>query len=326
MRGKAVVRRRGPRRSLIALDWDGVLHDAPDWRPVFGDIDLGLISEAHERGYAVAVMTCNSVPRVAAALRERGIQVVPDERMRRPGWNGGRDGREVLVTKRKVAAAAYVDDRAIHYVYGQDPSLVWEELDRRGGFLRPCLEGPHWGRLGAAGVLLYAVREGRVSVLLGQRSARVQAGKTWSGFGGAIDHGEGPWEAAKRELAEEVTGVGSYSQSAEHVNEHGCGWRYTTFLARAGLDADGLLPQARVSHGAKWETDELRWVTVEQVPALRLHPGFAASWPELRGLLEQQTAGERVVADVPPPASSPPAGRQHSARQRRHWPFRQAGS
>ena len=34
------------------------------------------------------------------------------------------------------------------------------------------------------------------------------------------------------------------------------------------------------------ESLELRWVPVDDVAALPLHPGFAAAWPELRGRLD----------------------------------------
>jgi 8-oxo-dGTP diphosphatase len=290
-----VVKRHGPRRRLVAFDWDGVLHRDRDWRPVFSDISVGLIHEAHERGYAAAVMTCNNVPRVTAALRELGVVAVPDTRMRHASWNGGGDGREVLVTRRKLAALAYVDDRAIHYRYGQDSSVVWEELIRRDG-VRPGPAHRHWGPLGAAGVLLYAVRNGRVLVLLGKRSRRVQDGGTWSGFGGAIEQGEEPWATARRELAEEITGVENYRRGGSHVADDGCGWRYTTFLARVELKGNGL-PRVRINPAAGWETDKLRWILASEVRNLRLHPGLAASWPELRRQLEHETGREPVADD-----------------------------
>nr|MDQ2816428.1 NUDIX hydrolase [Actinomycetota bacterium] len=55
----------------------------------------------------------------------------------------------------------------------------------------PCSAGRHWGPDGAAGVLPWTVTpDGRSWVLLSHRSPHVQAGGTWSTFGGAIESGE----------------------------------------------------------------------------------------------------------------------------------------
>jgi 8-oxo-dGTP diphosphatase len=37
---------------------------------------------------------------------------------------------------------------------------------------------------------------------------------------------------------------------------------------------------------ANAESTAIRWWPVEEVAALRLHRGFAATWPSLRGLLD----------------------------------------
>lgn len=50
------------------------------------------------------------------------------------------------------------------------------------------------------------------------------------------------------------------------------GWSYTTVIA----DAESLLDTV-----ANRESSELRWVAVDEVSALPLHPGFAASWQRL---------------------------------------------
>ena len=56
----------------------------------------------------------------------------------------------------------------------------------------------------------------------------------------------------------------------------GTEWTYTTVVA----DAAELLPVV-----ACVESAELRWVAEPDVTDLRLHPGLAASWPALRGVL-----------------------------------------
>lgn len=150
----------------------------------------------------------------------------------------------------------------------------------------PCPAGvPHWGPRGAAGLLLYAVTaDGARYVLLSHRSPHVQDGGTWSTPGGAIDPGESPWQAAVREAREEAQGLpGSPQRVAELVSAcpHGCGWAYTTFVART--EAGDGLPGVRVRPGShEWETDALAWVPAGAVAGHdRLHPGLSAAWPAL---------------------------------------------
>jgi 8-oxo-dGTP diphosphatase len=160
---------------------------------------------------------------------------------------------------------------------------------------RPCIvrQRSHWGPRGAAGVLPFAVaRDGRVWVLLSHRSPWVQTGDTWSCFGGAVDEDETAWQAAKREMREEIRGISA--DHADIVGEHvwecpeGCGWSYRTYLVRVPLHASGRLPRARVAAGAHaWETSELAWVPVSKVHALDLHPAFADAWPLLRDAITQ---------------------------------------
>src|SRR5699024_10964978 len=62
----------------------------------------------------------------------------------------------------------------------------------------------HWGRYGAAGLLLRAPGgDGRPQVLLQHRAAWSHEGGTWSIPGGARDSHEGAVEAAVREAGEE---------------------------------------------------------------------------------------------------------------------------
>jgi 8-oxo-dGTP diphosphatase len=56
------------------------------------------------------------------------------------------------------------------------------------------------------------------------------------------------------------------------VDDHG-GWSYTT------VHADVPRPLGTVAND---ESTELRWVAVDEVDALPLHPGFALTWPQVR--------------------------------------------
>lgn len=136
-----------------------------------------------------------------------------------------------------------------------------------------------WGR-SAAGVLV--VDRGRV--LMQRRASSVQNGGTWSIPGGALDSGEGSLDAALRELREEAGVDVSALRMLEavHVAEPVPGWTYTTHIAR-------LRKKARAKVGtppASAEAAEHRWVPFADVGALELHPGFAASWGEVRALVE----------------------------------------
>jgi 8-oxo-dGTP diphosphatase len=134
------------------------------------------------------------------------------------------------------------------------------------GWTRCELGHRHWGLFGAAGVLV--VRDSEV--LLQLRSHHTHNGNTWSVPGGARDADESARDAALREAREE-TGLLAVDVEpvAEVVDDHG-GWSYTTVVAR-------LLRPVVLRHN--FESAGVRWVAIELVTTLPLHPGFAASWP-----------------------------------------------
>lgn len=133
----------------------------------------------------------------------------------------------------------------------------------------------HWGRFGAAGLLL--LDSGRV--LLQLRAEWVHHGGTWATPGGARDSHETHIEAALRETDEE-TGINASDievlatfASVDHLD-----WAYHYVLARP-----------RRAGSLRWtlnpEADDLRWVAWDDVDRLQLHPGFASSWPSTRRYL-----------------------------------------
>jgi 8-oxo-dGTP diphosphatase len=132
----------------------------------------------------------------------------------------------------------------------------------------------HWGDFGAAGLLL--ADQGRV--LLQLRAKGVHEGGTWSIPGGARGNGETPAAAALREAAEE-TGierqvaeiVGTYSAHCE------CSWTYTTLIANL---------VGTLTLRGNYESQGHRWVPLDDVGALQLHPGFRAAWPALCDMLK----------------------------------------
>ncbi len=140
------------------------------------------------------------------------------------------------------------------------------------------VEGPDgqrfWGRFGAAGLLVHDLRRG---VLLQHRADWSHFGGTWGLPGGARHADETAVEGALREAAEEAAvPADAVRVLFESVLDLGF-WSYTTVVAQA--------VRAFEPHMADVESIELRWVPVNEVVALPLHPGFAASWPSLRARL-----------------------------------------
>ena len=129
---------------------------------------------------------------------------------------------------------------------------------------------------------------GTREVLLQHRAEWSHHGGTWGLLGGARHRVESALEAALREAAEEggLQPEGTRA-TGEYVDEHG-GWSYATVLAAARV-AD---IEARPTGG---ESIDVRWVKLEAVDELALHPGFALSWPMLReaipGLGDQNQLG-----------------------------------
>lgn len=148
-------------------------------------------------------------------------------------------------------------------------------MKRDGNGWAQCSRGHrHWGRHGAAGLLLHAVDDaGTVRVLLQHRAVWSHHGDTWGVPGGARDSHEDPTAAALRETVEEA-GIDPGQIRTRHrfVDDHG-GWSYTT------IHADIPRPVPTVAND---ESVALRWVPVDEVAQLPLHPGFALTWPHVR--------------------------------------------
>jgi 8-oxo-dGTP diphosphatase len=141
------------------------------------------------------------------------------------------------------------------------------------GWVECACGNKHWGLNGAAGILILRGSE----ILLQHRAPWVHNGDTWGIPGGARDSHESTIEGAFREAIEE-TGIDTELLTPLHTftDDHGS-WKYDTVIARA---ADGL-----VAHEVNDESHEVRWVHVDQVDQMALHPSFAKSWPELKELL-----------------------------------------
>jgi 8-oxo-dGTP diphosphatase len=138
-----------------------------------------------------------------------------------------------------------------------------------------CSQGHrHWGRYGAAGLLLRERGAGLDRVVLQHRAWWSHQGGTWGLPGGARNSDESAVTAALRETGEEA-GIDPAAvwPTGVLVDDHG-GWSYSSVVG-----APLGLTDPRPTGG---ESEDVRWVDTDAVDSLPLHPGFAATWPRLR--------------------------------------------
>jgi 8-oxo-dGTP diphosphatase len=141
------------------------------------------------------------------------------------------------------------------------------------GWVECACGNKHWGLNGAAGILILRGHE----ILLQHRAPWVHNGDTWGIPGGARDSHESTIEGAFREAVEE-TGIDTELLTPLEVfcDDHGT-WKYETVIARAGEEL--------VAHEVNDESHEVRWVHIDHVDQMALHPSFAKSWPQLKQLI-----------------------------------------
>lgn len=146
---------------------------------------------------------------------------------------------------------------------------------------RRC-QSRHWGLNGAAGLLLVQTHSQPASVLLQLRAAWTHGGGTWALPGGALDSHEDPVMAAAREAYEE-TGIepSNLEFKAVYTDDHG-NWRYDTVIAHTSVELGAF--------DANAESEDLRWVPIDDVEHFDLHPGLRATWPELIGHVKSTLA------------------------------------
>ena len=131
----------------------------------------------------------------------------------------------------------------------------------------------HWGRHGAAGLLLFRGEE----VLLQHRAPWVHNGDTWGLPGGARDSHESVSEAAIRESVEETGIKAEHVQVVKLFSDDHIDWRYDTVIAKAHGDLKT----------SEWntETHDIGWFEISEIQNLELHPSFAKTWPTLKILV-----------------------------------------
>jgi len=152
----------------------------------------------------------------------------------------------------------------------------------------------HWGRYGAAGLMLV---DAELGVLLQHRAHWSHHGGTWGVPGGARASGESGLSAALRE-AEEEAAVPAEAVRPRHawVEDHGP-WSYTTVVGSATRRFE-----ARPSDP---ESLDITWVPIDEVPKRPLLPAFERMWP---GIRDQAHRSLVLVVDTANVVGSRPDG------------------
>lgn len=118
-----------------------------------------------------------------------------------------------------------------------------------------------WGKQ-AAGCIFLARDTGRY--LIAHRSPYVQEPNTWGTWGGAIDSGENPEAALRREIGEEAGYHGPLLLKHLWTFKHSSGFQYHNYLAVVAAEFEPQLD---------WETQGFAWVEKGEWPQ-PMHPGF----------------------------------------------------
>lgn len=141
------------------------------------------------------------------------------------------------------------------------------------GFARCSRGHVHWGRFGAAGLLLFC--DGHV--LLQQRAWWCNGGGSWGMFGGGRHGHEDAVTAALRETSEECSlDVSLVRVHGTVTDDHG-GWAFTSLIGSCAT-----MPPVR---GVSNETRDARWFPIPELDTIRLFAPFAKAWPTLRNML-----------------------------------------
>lgn len=151
----------------------------------------------------------------------------------------------------------------------------------------------HWGRHGAAGLLL---TDG-ARVVLQHRAGWSHFGGTWGVPGGALHAGEPAVDGALREAREEAGLARGVVRVVACTTLQHPDWSYTTVVGRADAAVDVAATDP--------ESLAIAWVPLAEVTDRALLPAFADAWPTLR---EMADADPRVVVDVANVVGSRPDG------------------
>ena len=124
----------------------------------------------------------------------------------------------------------------------------------------------YWGKSGA-GILF---TDGH-KILLLKRATGGSHFEAWCIPGGKVEHKENVIDAAKREAIEECGHFEGY-RFADYEDIDGR-FRFTTFLYAIEKPFDVKLSD---------EHSDYKWIDIEKVETLKLHPRFKLAWPSFK--------------------------------------------
>ncbi|ANW66310.1 hypothetical protein BCA37_24485 [Mycobacterium sp. djl-10] len=194
-----------------------------------------------------------------------------------PRWLTSADNARIPLTPRHFDP----DDQPLETSRAPKPEGTEDTEDTSGESHVQDADGNlHWGRYGAAGLLLRAWgHDGAPRVLLQRRAQWSDQGGTWGLPGGARNRDETAEQAALRETEEEAGISGdriTVRSKTVTATAPGIDWTYSTVVA------DAPYPLRATSNGE----GTLRWVRIDEVADLHLHPGLAASWDDVRAQMD----------------------------------------
>lgn len=270
------------RMASYAGDWEKG-HWVSEWRHLFGtDEDVPPVpnpQEAEEAFLAFKDKLTHTLKGKARPLMQKDWKLNVSGRSMKPIGFTGRDHIVCIVEEIDEREPTYRTRMLVHY--GKPPQqLVKDWTEGHGPLDQPdsivyknvseAFEPHHramartgfWGTQAAGGVFI-AQDSGRI--LIGFRSGDVLQPHTWGSFGGAMDEGEDPAVAAKREMVEETGYNGPMTMVPLYVFEKDT-FKYHNFAALVPTE---FKPQLN------WENDDAQWVKFGEWPD-PLHFGLAA--------------------------------------------------
>lgn len=144
------------------------------------------------------------------------------------------------------------------------------------------------GFFGAAGAGCVFLARDTGRLLIAHRSMHVEQPNTWGGWGGAINRGENPEEAVRREVAEEAGYHGHFEMKPLFVFAKGT-FRYYNFLVIVDQEFTPVLD---------WETQGFEWCEWGHWPQ-PLHFGLVSLFGDPVSATKIQAEIARIQQDKP---------------------------